>query len=91
VTRPLGSDAHSDGWFGLPCWNGLSLGQQEQLIKRGALGVGYEPAGWCKNGAAVEITTRHDAAPGPRFYCYECLPGYAVELLRAHQERGAGD
>jgi hypothetical protein len=64
------------GWFNLSCWNALSLEQQTQLIEEGSLEFGFVPAGECNNGAEVAIEGQHDAAPGPRFYCYPCAAAY---------------
>lgn len=74
------------GWFNLPCWNGLSTEQQVRLISWGNLPLGYEPEGWCPNGATVSIESEEDAAPGPRFYCYGCAIAY-LERLRDGTDR----
>jgi hypothetical protein len=60
------------GWFNLACWNGLSEEQQLRLVSWGNLPMGYQPEGYCQNGAEVCIETQDDEAPGPRFYCYAC-------------------
>ena len=62
------------------CFNGLSLEQQVRLLEHGNLPWGYEPEGLCERPAEVEVTTRWDVAPGPRFYCAAC----AVEYLTLH-------
>jgi hypothetical protein len=69
------------GWWNMACWNGLSADQQERLIRRGNLPLGYEPAGGeCQSGAQVCIEAEWDEAPGPRFYCVPC----AIQYLRKH-------
>ncbi len=70
---------HPDGWWGLACFNGLSIEQQEMIVVDGFLPFGYRPAGACPNGAAVEITTVDDKFPGPRFYCRSCAIKYLAE------------
>ena len=69
------------GWWGMVCWNGLSAAQQERLLTWGNLPFGYTPEGECPNGAEAEVTTMYDSAPGPRFYCLACLPGYIEQLV----------
>jgi hypothetical protein len=64
----------------MPCWNGLSVAQQRQLIERGNLPIGYVPEGICRNGADLCVETRWDSAPGPRFYCVECAGDYLRDL-----------
>jgi hypothetical protein len=68
------------GWWGMPCWNGLSQQQQHVLITIGTLTIGYIPMGECQNGAELEITTMYDEAPGPRFYCRPCAIKFLQEL-----------
>jgi hypothetical protein len=65
-----------DGWWGLNCWNGLSDEQQRMLIEKGNLPLGYLPAGDCPNPAEVMVETKHDEAPGPRFYCTHCAASW---------------
>lgn len=62
----------------MACWEGLSADQQTRLIEWGNLPIDYRPEGNCPNGAVLEITTMHDKAPGPRFYCLGC----AIKYLR---------
>jgi hypothetical protein len=65
------------GFWGMHCFNGLSPAQQVRLIGWGNLPLGFQPEGKCQEPAAVAIETEADAAPGPRFYCWDCalLPG----------------
>jgi hypothetical protein len=76
--RPDGScrcdeDDQQYGWWGMPCWNGLSAEQQRRLIEVGGLPFGYEAEGdGCKRGAQCCVETMDDEAPGPRFYCFSC-------------------
>lgn len=74
------------GWFGMACWNGLSAEQQQMLIDKGVLYAGrWAPeGGTCDKGAEVEVTTRWDAAPGPRFLCTACAIKYLEEVQREH-------
>ena len=67
------------GFWGMHCWNGLSAEQQVRLISHGNLPWGYTAEGRCPNPAAVSIESEADAAPGPRFYCWDC----AIEYLQA--------
>ena len=67
----------------MTCWNGLSAAQQRRLIREGNLPFGYQPEGRCTAGAAVAIETATDAAPGPRFYCYDCALVYLGHKARA--------
>jgi hypothetical protein len=67
------------GWWNMVCWNGLGKDQQERLIHRGNLPMGYRPSGHCPNGAAVAIETEADKAPGPRFYCRGCAIKFLME------------
>lgn len=66
----------ADGYCGMPCWNGLSTGQRRRLIEVGNLPFGWQPEGPCPRPADCEVTTKDDAAPGPRFYCYDCARDY---------------
>lgn len=70
------------GWWGLPCWNGLSADQQKRLIEIGGLQIGWQPEGTCQNGAEVAVETMYDSAPGPRFYCRPC----GVEYVASAEE-----
>lgn len=74
------------GWYGLPCWNGLSKGQQDRLLEIGNLPLGYKPDGMCPNGAEVEIQTIYDRAPGPRFYCAGCGAEFLQHLAVIHNQ-----
>lgn len=65
------------GWWGMACWNGLSIAQRERLLTWGNLPFGYEPEGYCPNGAEVGLEDKDDKAPGPRFYCRRC----AIQFL----------
>ena len=65
------------GLWGMSCFNGLSVEQQDRLVHWGNLPWGYVPEGSCPNVAEVEVTTMWDETPGPRFYCAGC----AVEFL----------
>lgn len=68
------------GWWGLSCWNSLSLKQQRQLVDAGYLEIGYSPeGGGCVNGAEIAIECENDVAPGPRFYCRPCAIVYLTE------------
>jgi hypothetical protein len=78
----LTAGPRQDGWYGLACFNGLSEEQQERLVNHGNLPIGYIPEGWCKNPAEVEITTRFDEKPGPRFYCLQCAPLYLAGVWK---------
>jgi hypothetical protein len=68
------------GWWNLTCFNGLSAEQQVRLISYGNLPLGYQPGGTCPNGANVAIESEVDAAPGPRFYCWDCALVYVQDL-----------
>ena len=68
------------GYWGMPCWNGLSAAQQQRLIEVGNLPIGYRPEGECQNGAELEVTTMYDVAPGPRFFCLSCAVKYLETL-----------
>lgn len=68
------------GWWGMYCWNGLSADQQVRLITWGNLPLGYKPEGECHNPATCSIESEEDAAPGPRFYCYDCAIAYLGRL-----------
>lgn len=82
-------DESKDGWYGLACWNGLSVEQQRWLLEWGSLPSGYEPAGCCSRGAQVAIEMVDDRAPGPRFYCMPCAFVYLLGHARAAAERGS--
>jgi hypothetical protein len=69
-----------EGWWNMACWEGLSAAQQAMLIERGTLSLGYRPEGDCQEPASVCIETEHDAAPGPRFYCWNCGIAYLENL-----------
>lgn len=60
----------------MPCWNTLSIAQQDRLIGVGTLPMGYRPEGGqragCRGGAECCVETMDDEAGGPRFYCYPC-------------------
>lgn len=68
------------GWWNMACWEGLSADQQQELIERGTLEIGYVPEGACQNGASLCIERQHDAAPGPRFFCVPCAIKYLQGL-----------
>lgn len=72
---------HADGFWRMPCWNGLNELQQQRLLRHGNLPFGSRAEGWCENPADLCIETRWDEAPGPRFYCLRCG---AYELVRVH-------
>lgn len=74
------------GWYGMSCFNGLSVEQQVRLITWGNLPFGYEPEGPCLAPAAVAIETEVDAAPGPRFYCWGCAATYLQRLTDGTDE-----
>jgi hypothetical protein len=65
----------------MACWDGLSAAQQVRLITWGNLPIDYQPEGECQNPATCGIETQEDAAPGPRFYCWDCAIKY-LERLR---------
>jgi len=68
------------GWYDLGCFNGLTGSDQRRVVYWGNLEIGYDRnGGRCHNPAEVEVTTVHDAMPGPRFYCLPC----AIEYLTA--------
>lgn len=67
------------GWYNLLCFNSLDGALQRRLVYYGNIPLGSPADGRCHNPAEVEITTVHDAMPGPRFYCLPC----AVEYLTA--------
>jgi hypothetical protein len=71
-----------NGWFHMPCWNGLSVNQQARLIGWGNLPIDYQPEGWCEEGAQVAIECQDDESPGPRFYCYRCARSYLVTKIK---------
>lgn len=73
------------GYWGMVCWNALSEAQQERLIVRGNLEIGYRAEGTaCDRDAELCIETQYDKAPGPRFYCIPC----AIEFLRTLEGSG---
>lgn len=67
------------GFWGMPCWNGLSAEQQRRLIEYGNLPIGFTPEGSCQRAADLSVETTDDEAPGPRFYCYPCGAEYLAE------------
>ena len=71
---------HQRGFWGMYCFNGLSVDQREFLVEEGYLPIGYRPEGPCLNGAVVGIETELDLFPGPRFYCTECAVKYLMEV-----------
>lgn len=64
----------------MACWNGLSTAQQVRLISVGNLPMGYQPEGDCQNPSTCCIESQEDAAPGPRFYCWDCAIEYLGRL-----------
>lgn len=64
------------GFWGMHCWNGLSVDQQNRLIGHGNLPIGFQPEGECERPAALCIETIEDEAPGPRFYCVPCAVAF---------------
>lgn len=76
------SSAPQRGWYGMACWNGLSVEQRHRLITVGNLPFGYKPEGECPFPASVAVETQEDDAPGPRFYCRGC----AIAYLRRNEE-----
>jgi len=76
------------GYWDMHCWNGLSRAQQARLIEHGNLPWGFVPQGECQRPAECEITTQHDQAPGPRFYCLPCALLYVAALLHGSAIRG---
>jgi hypothetical protein len=81
------SDAPRRGWWGLPCFNGLSEAQQKRVVEVGNLEIGYQPEGPCLIGAEIEITTIWDEFPGPRFYCLSCGIEYLTQKASASRFR----
>ena len=77
---------HQRGWWNLTCFNSLSPEQQVSLVSRGNLPIGYQPEGPCLAPAAVAIETEIDAAPGPRFYCWDCAVTYLQNLVDGTDE-----
>lgn len=71
---------HPRGFWGMHCFNALSLDQQLMVVVEGYLPMGWQPEGECPFPADCEITTRGDITPGPRFYCYACGVKYLSEL-----------
>lgn len=61
---------HPDGLYGMWCFEALSAEQQRQVVEDGFLPFGWMPEGdGCDRPADVEVTTRWDRYPGPRFFC----------------------
>jgi len=69
----------SRGWYNMLCFNSLDGALQRRLVYYGNVPMGHAEDGRCHNPAEVEVTTVHDAMPGPRFYCLPC----AIEYLTA--------
>jgi len=78
------------GFWGMPCWNGLSEEQQQQLLDVGTLEIGYRAEGWCKNGANLCIETEDDKAPGPRFLCWVCAIMYVNNKYHTRKDTFSG-
>ena len=64
-------------WDALRCFNAYDEEQQRCTIERGFLPFPWTPSpDGCRGAAEVEITTRWDTQPGPRFYCLDCARSY---------------
>ena len=73
--------------YNMACWNALSNVQQQRLMEVGNLPWAYEPEyNECPNSASVEVTTVHDEAPGPRYYCVPCAIKYLQALPQPEGE-----
>lgn len=68
------------GWWDMLCFNSLDGELQRRLVYWGNIPMGSPHNGRCHNPAEVEITTVHDAMPGPRFYCLGCSIEYLTAL-----------
>jgi len=66
--------------WGMACFEGLSAEQQRQVVEDGYLEFGYTPMGDCPRPAEIEVTTKWDKFPGPRFYCRGCAIKYLMEV-----------
>jgi hypothetical protein len=63
------------------CFNALSPEQQDRVINHGNLAFPWIPEGdRCQNVAEVEVTTKFDKMPGPRYYCLLCGAEYLLGL-----------
>jgi|GEM_PF-1834125 len=72
--------SHPTGIYGMHCFNALSEEQKYRVVVEGVLPFPWSPAGgFCRSGAEVEIYTKWDQSPGPRFYCNKC----AIEFLQS--------
>jgi len=76
----------SKGWYDLLCFNSLSGELQARLVYYGNIPLGSPAEGRCHNPAEVEITTVHDAMPGPRFYCLPCAVQYLTNMYATQVE-----
>lgn len=75
----------NEGGRPLPCWNALSEDQRNGLIDRG--GRVREPEGDDSDHPPATVLIEaplDEAAPGPRFYCYDCAALRAAELADKH-------
>ncbi len=81
------------GYWGMHCWNTLSVEQQTMLLVEGVLPLGRKmpEGGTCSKPAELEVTTMYDEAPGPRFFCRRCAIEYLEQLpLSAGARRARG-
>jgi len=81
----------SRGWYNMLCFNSLDGALQRRLVYYGNVPMGHAEDGRCHNPAEVEITTVHDAMPGPRFYCLVCAIEYLVQMRRQQLEEATTD
>lgn len=84
MTEPTNEPVYQRGLFNMTCFNGLGKSQQKRLVEWGNLPMGYEPEGWCHNPAEVEVDTKWDKFPGPRFYCLVCAIKYLIKIRQNH-------
>jgi hypothetical protein len=66
------------GYWDMHCFNGLSAAQRKRVVEHGNLPFGYRAEGSCERPAELEVETKYDSYPGPRFYCVSC----AIEYLK---------
>ena len=78
------------GWWGMSCWNRMSLGQADYVRTTGFFVSEYEP--WdsplrCDRPAELAVLTIDDKAGCPRYYCRAC----AIEYLQHGDRVGESD
>lgn len=79
-----GLSNYERGMWGMHCLNAYDEEQQQQILVRGTIGWGTFPQGPCHRGAQVEMFTKFDATPGPRFSCLPCARQRLQELGDEH-------